>query len=65
MKLWQKDKDALAEVTRFTVGTDREMDLRLAPFDVLGSLAHIQMLESIQLLTKDELAILSNELKNI
>jgi argininosuccinate lyase len=65
MKLWQKDKDALTEVTRFTVGTDREMDVQLAPFDVLGSLAHIQMLESIQLLTKDELAILSKELKNI
>ncbi len=65
MKLWQKDKDALAEVTRFTVGSDREMDIQLAPFDVLGSLAHIQMLESIQLLTKDELAILSKELKNI
>jgi argininosuccinate lyase len=65
MKLWQKDKDALSEVTRFTVGTDREMDAQLAPFDVLGSLAHIQMLESIQLLTKDELAILSKELKDI
>jgi argininosuccinate lyase len=65
MKLWQKDKDALAEVTRFTVGTDREMDVQLAPFDVLGSLAHVQMLESIQLLTKDELAILTKELKNI
>jgi argininosuccinate lyase len=65
MKLWQKDKDALSEVTRFTVGTDREMDKQLAPFDVLGSLAHIQMLESIHLLTKDELAILSKELKKI
>jgi argininosuccinate lyase len=65
MKLWQKDKDALAEVTKFTVGSDREMDFHLAPFDVLGSLAHIQMLESIQLLTKDELALLSKELKNI
>ncbi len=65
MKLWQKDKDALTEVTRFTVGTDIEMDAQLAPFDVLGSLAHIQMLESIQLLTKEELTILSKELKNI
>jgi argininosuccinate lyase len=65
MKLWQKDKDALSEVTRFTVGTDREIDVQLAPFDVLGSLAHIQMLESIQLLTKDELVILSKELKSI
>lgn len=65
MKLWQKDKDALTEVTRFTVGSDREMDSHLAPFDVIGSLAHIQMLESIQLLTKEELTILSKELKNI
>lgn len=52
MKLWQKDKDALAEVTRFTVGQDRELDLHLAAFDVLGSLAHTQMLESLGLLKK-------------
>jgi argininosuccinate lyase len=65
MKLWQKDKDSLQEVTRFTVGKDGEMDLHLAPFDVIGSLAHIQMLESIQLLTKDELAQLTKELQSI
>ena len=65
MKLWQKDKDSLQEVTRFTVGKDREMDLHLAYFDVLGSLAHIQMLETIGLLTKDELKTLQAELKNI
>ena len=61
MKLWQKDKDSLQEVTRFTVGKDREMDLHLASFDVLGSLAHIQMLETIGLLTKDELKMLQVE----
>jgi len=65
MKLWQKDKDSLQEVTRFTVGKDREMDLHLAAFDVLGSLAHIHMLESIGLLKKDELKSLSTELKSI
>ncbi|HEX8059423.1 MAG TPA: lyase family protein, partial [Cyclobacteriaceae bacterium] len=65
MKLWQKDKDSLQEVTNFTTGLDREMDIFLAPYDVLGSLAHIRMLESIGLLTKDELAILSTGLKDI
>lgn len=65
MKLWQKDKDSLKEVTDFTTGKDQEMDLHLAKFDVLGSLAHIQMLESINLLSKDDLTSLSNELKSI
>lgn len=63
MKLWQKDKGSLKEVETFTVGKDREMDIYLAPFDVLGSLAHIQMLESVGLLTKDELGKLQTELK--
>lgn len=65
MKLWQKDKASLKEVEKFTVGRDQEMDMFLAPFDVQGSLAHITMLESIGLLEKNELAILSAELKNI
>ena len=65
MKLWQKDKDSLKEVSTFTVGKDQEMDLFLAKFDVLGSLAHITMLESVGLLEKNELTILSSELKNI
>ncbi|HET6766518.1 MAG TPA: argininosuccinate lyase [Chitinophagaceae bacterium] len=65
MKLWQKDKDSLKEVETFTVGKDREMDMYLAVFDVLGSLAHIQMLESVGLITKNELTQLRNELKNI
>ncbi len=65
MKLWQKNKDSHQLVNQFTVGKDREMDLYLAPYDVLGSLAHCRMLESIGLLTKDELTSLSNELKNI
>ena len=65
MKLWQKDKASLKEVETFTVGKDREMDMYLAVFDVLGSLAHIQMLESVGLLTKGELSQLQQELKNI
>jgi argininosuccinate lyase len=65
MKLWQKNSDSLNEVNQFTVGKDREMDSYLASFDVLGSLAHIQMLESIQLIGKDELILLSKELKSI
>lgn len=65
MKLWQKDKASLGEVEIFTVGKDREMDLYLAGFDVLGSLAHIRMLESINLLTTEELEKLSTELKAI
>ena len=65
MKLWQKNKDSLSEVERFTVGNDRDLDLQLAAFDVIGSLAHIRMLESINLLTKEELYQLSSELKAI
>ncbi|MGC1242689.1 MAG: argininosuccinate lyase [Chryseosolibacter sp.] len=65
MKLWQKDKASLKEVERFTVGKDQEMDMFLAPFDVLGSLAHITMLESIGLLTRDELQKLTQALREI
>lgn len=65
MKLWQKDNASLKEVETFTVGKDREMDMYLAAFDVLGSLAHIEMLESVGLLTKEELGQLQTELKNI
>jgi len=65
MKIWQKDKAALAEVDKFTVGKDREMDAFLAPFDVLGSLAHTTMLQTIGLLTADELTVLQKELKQI
>jgi argininosuccinate lyase len=65
MKLWQKEKASLKEVEKFTVGKDREMDLFLSRYDVLGSLAHIEMLASINLLSGDELKILSKELKAI
>lgn len=66
MKLWQKEGVTTAEqIERFTVGRDREMDLYLAPFDVLGNLAHAQMLETIGLLTSDELTALQTELNAI
>lgn len=64
-KLWEKNVQVDQEVDTFTVGKDREMDLYLAKYDVLGSMAHITMLESIGLLTKEELAVLLAELRNI
>ncbi|HNR73982.1 MAG TPA: argininosuccinate lyase [Cyclobacteriaceae bacterium] len=65
MKLWSKDKESLKTVTDFTTGQDNVLDLHLAPFDVLGSLAHITMLETIGLLTKPELDTLRIALKEI
>lgn len=64
-KLWEKDFEVNQEIERFTVGHDRELDLYLAKYDVLGSMAHITMLESIGLLTHDELQMLLKELKVI
>ncbi len=65
MKLWQKDITSLKEVEKFTVGNDREFDLQLAPFDVLGNIAHAKMLSTIGLLTHDEAEALVKELQNI
>ncbi|GAB3910216.1 argininosuccinate lyase [Larkinella knui] len=75
MKLWQKattdpnskaaDSTAAEKIERFTVGRDREMDLYLAPFDVLGNLAHATMLETIGLISNDELGMMTDELKKI
>lgn len=64
-KLWEKNVQVDKGVEDYTVGLDREMDLYLAPYDILGSLAHITMLESIGLLEKSELEVLAKELKNI
>lgn len=64
-KLWEKNFEVNAEIDRFTVGRDRELDLYLAQHDVLGSMAHITMLESIHLLTADELQTLLAELRRI
>ena len=64
-KLWTKNVSMTKEIEKFTVGRDREMDLYLAKYDVLGSMAHITMLQSIDLLTADELKVLMKELKAI
>ena len=64
-KLWEKSVQVDQEVDRFTVGKDREMDLYLAKYDVLGSMAHITMLESIGLIGHEELPILLAELRKI
>lgn len=64
-KLWEKNFEVNKEIERFTVGKDRDMDLYLAKYDVMGSMAHITMLESIGLLEKEELDKLLVELKNI
>lgn len=64
-KLWDKNTKTDIDVERFTVGKDREMDLYLAKYDVLGSMAHIKMLESIGLIEKNELPLLLAELKKI
>ncbi|MBR2203553.1 MAG: argininosuccinate lyase [Prevotella sp.] len=65
MKLWSKGFEINKEIERFTVGRDREMDLYLAKYDVLGSMAHITMLNSIGLIADDELPQLLQELRNI
>lgn len=64
-KLWEKNFEVNKEIERFTVGRDREMDMYLAKYDVLGSMAHITMIESIGLLEKDELEKLLAELRHI
>ena len=64
-KLWEKSVTVNHDVETYTVGRDREMDMYLARYDVLGSLAHIVMLQSIELLTADELSILTSELRKI
>lgn len=65
MKIWQKNVDVNKDIETFTVGKDRELDLQMAAFDVLGSLAHVEMLESIGLLTAPELVEIQTELKHI
>ena len=65
MKLWDKNTQTDKDIERFTIGRDREMDLYLTKYDVLGSMAHIMMLESVGLLGTDELKLLLDELKKI
>ncbi len=64
-KLWEKNTQVDVKIEAFTVGRDREMDIYLAKYDVLGSMAHITMLESVGLLTSEELQILLKELQSI
>lgn len=64
-KLWDKGYDEDERIDRFTVGKDRELDMYLAPYDVMGTMAHITMLESVGLLAKDELDTLLKELRHI
>ena len=64
MKLWQKNTDSVKEVEKFTVGKDREFDLQLAPFDVLGSIAHAMMLAEVSLLTEQEADQITKELRH-
>ncbi len=63
MKLWDKGYSVDDKIVDFTVGLDREMDIYLAPYDILGTMAHITMLESVGLLAKEELDVLLSELK--
>ena len=65
MKLWNKGFEPDKAIEKFTVGQDRELDLRLAKYDVQGSMAHIQMFQSIGLISKDELDLLLPALQQI
>jgi argininosuccinate lyase len=65
MKLWQKDSETLKEVESFTIGNDRHMDMYLAQYDVMGSIAHVMMLAKVGLLKMEEAAALVAELRRI
>jgi argininosuccinate lyase len=65
MKLWEKGIPVNQAIEKFTVGNDRELDIYLAPFDILGSMAHITMLESVGLIEKRELPVLLKSLRKL
>lgn len=65
MKLWDKGTSVDKKIEEFTVGKDRELDVELAPFDILGTMAHITMLKKVDLLSADDLAVLLPELKKL
>ena len=65
MKLWDKGYSIDQAVETFTVGRDRELDLMLAPYDVLGTMAHITMLEAVGLLSTEDLQVLLPALRDI
>jgi argininosuccinate lyase len=65
MKLWDKGKKTDLNILAFTVGKDRELDIELAEFDVIASMAHVTMLETVNLLSKNEKEILNKALLEI
>src|SRR5437763_6100311 len=66
MKLWQKENTSVSEIIEsFTVGKDREFDMELAAYDVEGSIAHVEMLSTVGLMTVEEANACIKELKNI
>jgi len=65
MKLWDKGTPVNKAIEDFTVGKDRELDLYLAQYDILGSMAHVTMLESVGLIEKEELPVLLEKLKEL
>ena len=65
MKLWEKGVPVNQAIEKFTVGKDREMDLYLAPFDILGSMAHVRMLGSVGLIAETEVPVLLAGLKKL
>ena len=65
MKLWDKGFNVDKAIENFTIGNDVELDMHLAPFDVLGNIAHVTMLTEVGLLDKSELPALKKELSNI
>lgn len=65
MKLWDKGTATNKKIESFTIGHDRELDLFLAPYDIMGTIAHITMLEKIDLLSKKEVVLLTAELKRL
>ena len=64
-KIWDKGFDNDDLIDRFTVGKDRELDLLLAPYDILGTIAHTTMLEKVGLLSSEDLAFLLPELRKL
>ncbi len=64
-KLWEKDLPLNKKIESFTIGRDKELDLFLAKYDVLGSIAHARMLNTVGLLTAEETKLLIAELKKI
>ena len=65
MKLWDKGYKIDDAIERFTIGKDKELDLLLAPYDILGTIAHVTMLEHVGLLSKADLEVLLPALREL